>query len=279
MSFTENDGVRLYWEEHGEDRLPPLLLIQGLGYTVDMWHRVLPLLAQDHRVVGFDNRGAGRSDVPPGPYSMRSMAGDARAALDAAGIGRAVVFGVSMGAVIAQELALTYADRVSGLVLGSPACGGPNAVPAEAEVLDILAARAHMNAEEGVRVLVPYIYDPDTPPDVVEADIAIRLRTYPDPAGYSAQLAATLGYETYERIGAISVPTLVIHGASDRLVPPGNGRDVADRVPGAGFVLIENASHIFFSEAPEETARLVAGLTSRASVSTSGASAAGAYAP
>lgn len=258
MPYADNDGVALYWRSDGDGL--PLLLIQGLGYTHEMWHRLMPCLVDDFRVISFDNRGVGASDVPDGPYSAADMADDAAAVLDAAGVNRALVFGVSMGGDIAQEVALRHPERVDGLMLGAARCGGPDAVLAEDEVLKILVARAEMDAEQGVRVLVPYIYDPATPRAIVEADIAIRLRTYPSTQGYSAQLAATLGSMTYERIGRITLPTLVVHGSSDRLIPPANGRDVARRIPGARFVLLERASHIFWSERPEETARLISEL-------------------
>ncbi|HSO74513.1 MAG TPA: alpha/beta fold hydrolase, partial [Blastocatellia bacterium] len=95
MPKAENSGVKIHWEEHGEG--DPLLLIMGLGYTLEMWHRTAPILSERYRTVLFDNRGAGRSDVPAGPYSIRSMAADAAAVLDAAGADRAHVFGISMG--------------------------------------------------------------------------------------------------------------------------------------------------------------------------------------
>lgn len=249
MPYANNAGVRIYWEEEGEG--PPLLLIMGLGYSMAMWHRVRPVLASSFRVIAFDNRGVGSSDVPEPPYSIADMARDAIAVLDAADVPNAHVIGVSMGGVIAQELALDAPDRVRSLVLACTACGGPDAVMAEPEVLEALTARAEMGPEEGVRVMVPYIYDAATPAERIEEDISLRLRTYPTTAGYLGQLQATVGYETYQRLPQISVPTLVLHGRSDRLVPHGNGEDVARRIPGARFVSIPNASHIFFTDQPE----------------------------
>lgn len=269
MAHARSGDVGIYWSEEGAG--PALLLIQGLGYTHEMWHRLLPLLVPDYRVVWFDNRGVGRSDAPEGPYSISQMSADAVAVLDAAGIDKAVVFGVSMGASIALELALQYPDRLCGLVVGSPACGGPDAVAAEPEVIEALHARISMTPEQGIRVLIPYIYDPSTPADVIEADLAIRIETYPAPHAYAAQLHATLDHFTWERLERIATPTLVVHGSSDRLIPPGNGRDVARRIPGARFVSLDNASHIFFTERPRATARLIreltAGIASTAGVS------------
>ncbi len=129
MSFVENQGTKIYWDEQGQGA--PLLLIMGLGYTSIMWYRTRPSLAQRYRTLAFDNRGVGRSDVPPGPYSIAAMASDAAAVLDAAGVARAHVFGVSMGGMIAQEFALQYPERTASLILGCTASGGSSAVHAE----------------------------------------------------------------------------------------------------------------------------------------------------
>lgn len=260
MPYAHNGGARIHWETEGDG--PPLLLIMGLGYSMAMWHRLRPVLAESFTVIAFDNRGVGKSDVPEPPYSIPDMTRDAVAVLDAAGIDAAHVFGVSMGGVIAQELALTYPARVRSLVLACTACGGPDAVLADPEVVDALVARAQMTPEEGVRVMVPYVYDASTPPDRIEADIELRLQHYPSTTGYVGQLQAVIGYETYQRLGAIAVPTLVIHGESDRLVPHGNGADLTRRIPGARFVSLANASHIFFTDQPEAALRALLGFLS-----------------
>ena len=229
----------------------------GLGATLELWRRLLPSLSATHRAILLDNRGVGRSTVPDPPYSIPQMADDAAAVLDAAAVDAAHVIGASMGGVIAQELALRHPNRVSSLVLACTACGGPDAVPAEPEILAALARRAAMTPEEGIRALVPFTYHPATPRDRVEEDLEIRLRHYPSAKGYLAQLQAVLGYETYARLGAIRVPTLVLHGEDDRLVPASNGRNLARRITGARLVLVPSASHILFSDQPEVVNRAI----------------------
>jgi pimeloyl-ACP methyl ester carboxylesterase len=251
MPHANNGNVKIYWEEEGSGE--PLLLIMGLGYTLEMWHRVRPLLAERFRVIVFDNRGVGRSDVPEPGYSISDMARDAVAVLDAAGMESAHVLGISMGGYIAQALTIEHPERVRSLVLGCTACGGPDAVRADAEVLEALVARGAMEADEGIRVMIPFVYDSATEPAAIEEDLAIRLRTYPSEKGYSGQLQAILSHSTWERLGEVSVPTLVLHGQSDRLVPHANGEDVARRIPGARFVSLANASHIFFTDQPAAT--------------------------
>jgi 3-oxoadipate enol-lactonase len=250
MPYAENSGVRIYWEQHGEG--DPLLLIMGLGYTLEMWHRTTPVLSQHYRTIMFDNRGVGRSDVPPGAYSIPSMAADAAAVMDSAGVDRAHVFGVSMGGMIAQEFALQYPERVRSLILGCTSHGGPDAVLADSEVLTTLAARGTMSAEEGVRAMVSFVYDPGTPSERIEEDLAIRGRTFPTIQGYFGQLQAIFAYESRSRLNQVRVPTLVVHGESDRLVPPENGRRLAHSINGAKLVIIPKASHIFPTDQPEK---------------------------
>ena len=252
---ASNGDVQIYWEEEGSGE--PLLLIMGLGYTSEMWHRVRPLLADRFRVIVFDNRGVGRSTVPEPGYEISDMASDAVAVLDAAGVESAHVLGVSMGGYIAQTLAIEHPDRVRSLILGCTACGGPDAVIAEPEVLEALAARGSMEPAEGVRVMIPYVYDAGTPAEAIDEDLAIRLRTFPTEKGYVGQLQAIMGLATWERLGEIAVPTLVLHGLNDRLVPYPNGEDLARRIPGARLVSIPDASHIFFTDQPEATMNAV----------------------
>src|SRR6185369_17776086 len=104
--LTRDDGVKIYWEETGAG--DPLLLIMGLGATLEWWQRLIPVLSPHYRTIVYDNRGVGRSDVPPGPYPIPVMAADAAAVMDAAGVKQAHVLGMSMGGMIAQEFALEY---------------------------------------------------------------------------------------------------------------------------------------------------------------------------
>jgi 3-oxoadipate enol-lactonase len=252
MSLVENQGTKIYWDEQGHGA--PLLLIMGLGYAAAMWYRARPALAQRYRTIAFDNRGVGLSDVPPGPYSIATMASDAAAVLDAAGVTLAHVFGVSMGGMIAQEFALQYPARTRSLILGCTSPGGPLAVRAESKVIDVLFA-CGMTPEQAREAILPYIYDAATPQEKIAEDTSVRQRWLPTPAGYMAQLQGILAWESYSRITQITAPTLVIHGKSDALVPPGNGELIARRIPGAKLVLLDHASHLFLTDRTEEANR------------------------
>jgi 3-oxoadipate enol-lactonase len=248
MAFVENLGTKIYWDEQGQGA--PILLIMGLGYASAMWHRMRPALSQHFRTIAFDNRGVGLSDVPAGPYSIAIMASDAAAVLEAAGIDRAHVFGVSMGGMIAQEFALQYPAKTRRLILGCTAAGGPSAVRAESKVADVLRAR-DLTPEQAREAIIPYIYDAATPRTKIDEDTAVRRRWLPTPAAYFAQLQAAVTFESYSRLDQITAPTLVIHGKSDALVPAGNGQLIAERIPGAKLVLLDHASHLFLTDQTE----------------------------
>jgi 3-oxoadipate enol-lactonase len=247
MSLIENRGAKIYWDEHG--RGEPVLLIMGLGWSSNMWHRTRPVLAASYHTIAFDNRGAGRSDVSPGPYTIALLASDAAAVLDAAGVERAHILGASMGGMIAQEFALQYPDRVQSLILGCTAAGGPRAVQADADAIQLLFRR-DSNPEERAKAAVPFIYDSGTPRERIDQDLAVLSEWYPNAEGYTAQLQGILAWEADSRLGNIKTPTLVIHGENDRLVPAANGRLIAERIPGARLIMLPHASHIFMTDQP-----------------------------
>ncbi len=254
MPFADNDGTKIYWDEAGQGE--PVLLIMGLGWASNMWHRTRPVLAGRYRTIAFDNRGAGRSEVPAGPYSIGLLASDAAAVLDAAGVASAHLVGASMGGMIAQEFALQYPARVRSLVLGCTAPGGPLAQRADQEVLDILFTAGPSPAERA-RAIVPFIYDAGTPRERVEEDLAVLSQLYPNPQGFFAQLQAILAWEAYSRLPQIAAPTLVIHGDNDRLVPAPNADLIAERIPAARLTKLAHASHIFFTDQPEQAHRTI----------------------
>jgi pimeloyl-ACP methyl ester carboxylesterase len=254
MAFAQNQGTKIYWDQQGEGA--PLLLIMGLGWSSHMWYRSRPVLAAQFRTIAFDNRGVGQSDIPPGPYPIALMASDAAAVLDAAGVERAHICGMSMGGMIAQEFALQYPQRVRSLILGCTAPGGPNAVQAEREVIQLLLA-PRGNPEEMAKAITPYIYDPGTPDARKEEDLAVRRPWFPTAEGYLAQLQGIMAWEAYSRLPQIAAPALVIHGESDRLVPPENGRRIAARIPNTELVMIPHASHIFPTDQTEAAHRII----------------------
>jgi 3-oxoadipate enol-lactonase len=251
MATVRNGSVQLWWDEEGSG--DPVLLIMGFSYPSDMWHRVWPALTDDFRVIRFDNRGVGRSDAPRGAYSIADMADDAVAVLDAAGVPRAHVYGASMGGGIAQELALRHPERVASLVLGCTAApprndGPPAKIPRIMRIIPprfIIGLRARRN------------YGADVPEEAIKADRAILRATRQTSHGLIGQGLAIAAYHSKERVGAITVPTLVIHGDQDATVPVELGRELAGLIPGARLEIIEGARHNFITSVDCKANQLV----------------------
>jgi pimeloyl-ACP methyl ester carboxylesterase len=255
VPFVENQGATIYWDEQGSGE--PLLLIMGLGWTSHMWYRTrAALVAAGYRTIAFDNRGVGQSSIPAGPYPLTVMASDAAAVLTAAGVERAHIHGVSMGGMIAQEFALQYPERVATLTLGCTQAGGANAVLPDASTMQALM-RDDLRGEEAARAVLPFIYAASTPQDRIEEDLAMRLPWLPTRAAYMAQLQGVMAWHSYDRLDRIQAPALVLHGDADRLVPYANGKLVAGRIAGAKFVTLPGAAHIYQTDFPGVSERVV----------------------
>jgi len=260
MPTVTVSDISIYYESHGEGE--PLVLIMGYGGSSGQWFSQIPGLSQEYRVVAFDNRGTGRSDKPDVPYTMQMLAEDVSGLLEALAIDAAHVYGVSMGGMIAQELALRHPDKVLSLILGCTSHGGPNSILADAEALAILfdPERAKVPPEQKARDLVPFLYTQkfiDNNPDIVEQYIAKTLEYVTPVLGFRRQAQGIMAHDTYDRLPQIKVPTLVIAGTADRLIPVENSRLIASRMPNAELVLLENVGHGFFTEALEEANKAV----------------------
>jgi pimeloyl-ACP methyl ester carboxylesterase len=235
---------------------PPLLLIQGLGYAVWAWREQIPALSRRWRVIAFDNRGTGRSFKPPGPYSLEMLADDAAAVLHAHADEPAHVLGISLGGYVAITLALRHPELVRSLVLGMTSAGGADATPVPESTTSVWLANAGKTPEEYARATMWLSFAPgwsDEHPREYEELLRSRLEHPTPPECWRAQYDA--GSE-YVRRGApvdeISVPTLVIHGDADRIVPVANGRVLARRLPEARLVELPGRGHLAFLEAPDE---------------------------
>lgn len=249
------DDISIAWEETGTGT--PLLLIHGLGYGRWGWEPLLPPLAKRFRVILFDNRGIGESSVPPGPYTAESMAADARAVLDAAGVDRAHVVGTSLGGMIAQELALGFPERVDRLVLIATTPGTPHGHPMPAATVGLLAAAQQLAPEVALRRFVENALGSDPSPEVVETIMAHRLSRPQDPDGWAAQAAAGTGYAGGDRSRHITAPTLVVTGTTDRVVDPANSDLLATMIPDSRVERVPDAGHLVFWEHPALVADLI----------------------
>jgi 3-oxoadipate enol-lactonase len=238
----------------------PLVLVHGLAYDRAGWGRFPDLLAEHFRVVLIDNRGVGESDAPPGPYTVAEMAEDVVGVLDELGIDRTNLFGVSLGGYIAQELTLTHPGRVEKLVLCSTAPGGPKAVPMPVATQQVFATYPTMEREAGLRMFVENSLGARgvrERPELVEEIFQYRLGHAPTVEAWVAQATAGATYDSYDRIGAIDVPTLVVHGDADVVVDPGNAALLGELIPNARVELIPDRGHLMVWEDSERIAELV----------------------
>ena len=256
---TTTDGVKLVYEEHGEG--DPVLFVQGLGYDRHGFGPLPGMLAGDFRVLVFDNRGVGESDVPEGPYSVAMMATDAIAVLDAAGIDAAHVLGVSLGGFIAQELALSYPDRIRKLVLVSTAPGSvPPSLPMPARGREAFARFPTLEREAGFRLMVENSlgdHGVRERPELVEEIYRYRLERAPSIVGWQAQAYAGAAFDAYERIPAITAPTLVIQADADYVIDVRNAQLLAERIPGARLEIVPDRGHLVIWEEGEMLAPVV----------------------
>jgi 3-oxoadipate enol-lactonase len=241
-----SDGVHLAYEELGEGE--PVLFVQGLGYDRNGFGPLPHLLADEFRVVVFDNRGVGDSDAPEGPYSVTQLATDAVAVLDAAGIETAHVLGVSLGGFIAQELALAHPDRVDKLVLVSTAPGSvAPSHPMPERGVEAFARFQELDREAGLRLMVENSlgdHGVRERPELVEEIYRYRLERAPSLAAWQAQAYAGATFDAYDRIPEIAAPTLVIQGGGDTVVNPLNGELLAERIPNARLHLVPERGHL-----------------------------------
>jgi pimeloyl-ACP methyl ester carboxylesterase len=256
---TSIDGIWVVERGREHRALGTVLLIAGLGDPAEAWGAQLESLQARHHVVAFDNRGVGRSALPPTTLTVPSMADDAAAVLDALGVGRARVVGFSGGGLVAQELALRHPQRVESLVLvGTFAELDPYGA-AMIRAWTWMAERAP-DARSFLEAFYLWIYTARAHADGMVAgfiDEALAFEPQQSPEGFAAQLVAFTTHSTLDRLGAIDVPTLVVTGSDDRACPPRHGRRIAEAVAGARFVLLEGEAHQPFQERPAEFDALV----------------------
>jgi 3-oxoadipate enol-lactonase/4-carboxymuconolactone decarboxylase len=243
---------------------PALLFIHAVGTSLRIWDGVVDALSFAGPVLRYDLRGHGLSEVGDTPYEVARLARDALDLLDQLGIGSAVVCGLSVGGLVAQELALAAPSRVRALVLCATA--------ARIGTVDGWQTRIDQVREGGLRSITDLVmtrwFSPryrELEPDAVRGHRCLLERTSPE--GYLATLSALAQADLTDRVGRVRAPTLVISGELDEATPPASGSQLASLIPGATFELLAGVSHIFSVEKPRELAALiddfVAGLASQ----------------
>lgn len=250
MPFVQSHGARIHWKVEGAATNPPLVLLASIGTDMDLWDAALPALRRRFLLLRVDTRGHGASDAPAGDYAMAVLAGDVCAAMDAAGIATAVLAGVSLGGMIAMQLALDAPGRVAGLALVCTSAAMDRAA---------WTARVEAVRKNGVAGIVDLAmtrflsqaFAAERP------EIAATLRRgllAMEPAGYAGCAAAIRDIALTERLAAIATPTLVVSGTRDTSTPfEGHGEHVVRGIAGARHVALD-AAHLAPLEAPDALA-------------------------
>ena len=250
MPHTAVGDIEIYWESKGQGK--PLLLISGVSGGTWSWEESIVAWSPHFRVIAFDNMGAGRSSKPDRPYRIAEMADHAAVVLDAAQEGQAFVLGLSMGGMIAQELALHYPNRVSGLVLGCTHCGGSERIPPNPEVIQRFGDNEGLSPEEIIDKNLELLVTPvflKSGQDSLNRYRERQLRA-PFQPNYALQrqLEAIRGFDACSRVNKIQTPTLIITADRDLMVPPENGQMLASRISGAELKLFKNSGHLVYLE-------------------------------
>jgi 3-oxoadipate enol-lactonase len=254
MPRVKVNDIQMYYEMKGKGF--PLVMIAGLGGNVKSRDPCLVEgLSEEFKLVMFDNGDAGRTDTSEREYTMKTFADDTAGLMNALGISKAHVLGGSMGGMIAQELVLNHPEKVAKLVLLSTSCGGSKSVPSSEEVSSLLNAGTGISSrQEFDRLFLPTVLTPEFAkehPDFVDS-LFQRASKYPISLDcYMRQLNAVRNFHTYERLQQIKVPTLILHGKRDILVPPENGLILSKAIPNARLVCFEKSAHALAEDMDE----------------------------
>ena len=266
MPTVAANGIDLYYVEAGSGE--PLVLLMGFGGDHLSWGFQLGAFSAKYRVIAFDNRGSGRSSAPDTPYTTRLMADDTAALMDRLGIESAHILGVSLGGLIAQELALTYPDRVRSLQLHCTAARPDRYMLALLE--NLRAVRARLGRDAAQRAMALWLFAPATfneRPEFVEMLLyAANTQSHPQSeVGFARQGDSIVSHDAVARLAAITCPTLVTVGEDDHLAPVRLSREIVAAIPHAEFHTVPGAGHVLFWERPAEFNALCLGFLDKQS--------------
>ena len=259
MATATINGHEIHHLQRGEGE--PLLLIMGMSGTHLSWGEpFLELLERDFAVTAYDHRGVGRSSRTEPGYAIADLADDAAGLLEHLGLDAAHVLGISMGGMVAQELALRHPERVRTLTLGCTYAGGEGSALTRPEVFQKLSAGWQSGDREqalraGWEVNVSRSFADDEEAYAAFKKAALDLPV-PIPV-IMGQLQAIGGHDTASRLGGITAPTLVVHGTDDEMLPVSNAHAIAERIPGARLEVLDGVGHLFWVEEPERSAALL----------------------
>ncbi|MDR3569198.1 MAG: alpha/beta hydrolase [Syntrophobacteraceae bacterium] len=250
MPFIASGTIDLHYEIYGEG--PPLLFISGLGGSTWTWSGQIPFFKNHYRCILFDNRGAGLSAKPPGPYSIAGMAEDALRLLDCLRVEKTFVFSLSMGGMIALELARIASQRLCAMLLGCTHAGGTARIEPSAEAVLLLMDTAGLSREEILWKQTPIFFSKGFCARNVKAikdQYRMQLLAPVQPGyAFDAQLRAIPLFDCTDALKDIAAPALVVSGTQDVLVPAANATYLAQHLPNAELIEIPDAGHALHVE-------------------------------
>ncbi len=258
MPLVKAGSIALYYEMHGQGF--PLVLIRGLGSNADHWYCQVPTLSRRFNVVIFDNRGIARSEKSKDPITIAVMAQDTVALMQGLGISKAHVLGISLGGMVAQEIAMRFPEKVRGLVLGCTHCGGGHVVRKPITDDGITPEDLYSDEPATAAKALKILFAEKTlhrTPQVIERYLEASRAHPPSREILRKQREAVMGFDFWGNLPKIDAPTLVITGAEDVLVPPENSKLIAGRIPGARLEIVADGGHQFMVEQPEVANRLI----------------------
>jgi 3-oxoadipate enol-lactonase len=260
MPIAQFSDVRIHYEVDGDAGAPPLMLSNSLGTSLEMWQPQMTALAGRFRVIRYDSRGHGQSQVTPGPYSIAQLANDALGLLDELAIPRAHFCGLSMGGMVGMWIGINAPQRVDRLVLANTAA---KIGTAEMWNARIDAVRKGGTASIASAVLARWFTSAllDTPTPMIAQMRSTFERTSAD--GYAASCAAVRDMDQRHLLGRIHAPALVIAGTEDFATPADDGRYAADHIPNSRYVELQAAHLSNIQAAPAFTQALMQFLTVR----------------
>jgi 3-oxoadipate enol-lactonase len=254
---VEANGRQFAYTRRGQGE--PLLLIQGMGGHHDLWGEwFLDLLEPHFDVVAYSHRGISTSSRADEPFTIADLADDAAAVIKAFDWPSAHIFGISLGGMVAQELALHHPNLVRTLTIGCSWAGGPQVALAETarRMVDAMVTRDVEHALKTgyeANLSQPFAADPDNFACYAKLSLSQRV---PVPV-VLMQWTAAQNHAAYDRLPTLTIPTLVMHGTADACMPSRNGQHVASLIPGARLELLPGAGHLFWWEQPGRTADLL----------------------
>jgi 3-oxoadipate enol-lactonase len=259
MPKVDLAGTELHYERAGAGE--PLLLIQGMSANHMAWGRPFSeLLERDFEVIAFDNRGMGLSGRVSEAFSIAEMAADTARLLEALGLESAHVLGISMGGMIAQELALAHPEKLRSLTLGCTYCGGEGSQLMDpADFQGLVEAMGSGDQDRVFRAMYELNLSPGFRAEASHyTDFTAMAAALPAPREtIGLQVQAIAAHDTNARLAGVTAPTLVIHGTVDRVLGYPNGPLIASRIPAARLEAYEDVGHMFWWEQPERSAELV----------------------